>query len=458
MDLSTARSLYFSTNNVLSRWTSGIIQQYARSWAFSALKGGLKVGRSLVVIDHDGEHHFGPSNAKLPPITLKVQNDNIWARILLSHDLGVAEAYMHGDFEVSSLKDLLNMWLDNRDTLTGLQNAFSSSLAFYSALAINALGRHTLKMSRVHVEVSYDVSNEFYECFLSTEMMYSCAIWGEEEGGVRGDLEQGSTPGDLEAAQLRKVRHILRSARLRPGDRLLEIGSGWGAMAIEAGRMGCEVDTVTLSVEQKAWADQRIADAGLTDRVRVHLCDYRKLPPAFEKSFDAFVSCEMIEAVGPSHMKTYLRMIDWAMKRDRATAVITATCQPDFRYSDFQQDDFSRHYHWPNCHLPSALSLANAVQNTLPGKFVLASLEDHGIHYPRTLREWDRRLEKNWTPALIATLQDRYPHLRSEDSLRAFKAKWHYIFVYAEVGFARAYSSLHCWTFARPENVAVVCS
>ena len=148
--------------------------------------------------------------------------------------------------------------------------------------------------------------------------MYSCAIWGEEENGVRGDLAVGPTPGDLESAQRRKIHNILTKARVRPGDRLLEIGSGWGAMAIgvgpffyrlfslhlvrslrlQAALLGCTVDTITLSREQLDMAEQRALEAGVGDRVRIHLCDYRRMPPSFEHAFDAVVTTEMIEVRG----------------------------------------------------------------------------------------------------------------------------------------------------------------
>ena len=149
--------------------------------------------------------------------------------------------------------------------------------------------------------------------------MYSCALWSEEEGGVNGDLVSGPTRGDIEAAQMRKIHHVLRQLRLRPGHRLLEFGTGWGGLAIEvrqriselctrlllnvrhqaARTYDCEVDTLTLSVEQKALAEERIKGAGLDGRIRVHLLDYRDIPPEFEHAFDAFVSIEMIEHVGP---------------------------------------------------------------------------------------------------------------------------------------------------------------
>ena len=143
--------------------------------------------------------------------------------------------------------------------------------------------------------------------------MYSCALWSEAEGGMRGDLEIGPRAGDLEAAQLRKIHHVLRAARVKPGHRVLEFGSGWGGLAIEvnvvvdvhvnrnlhrlqAARFyGCEVDTLTLSIEQKRLAEERIKEAGLESRIRVHLLDYREIPVEFEKVFDAFVSVEMLE-------------------------------------------------------------------------------------------------------------------------------------------------------------------
>ena len=148
--------------------------------------------------------------------------------------------------------------------------------------------------------------------------MYSCALWDDAEGGVRGDLITGPTDGDLEAAQLRKIHHVLKTARVKPGDRLLEFGTGWGGLAIEvcdgtndrsssviltlnvqaAASYGCEVDTLTLSVEQKMLAEERVKERGLVGRVRVHLLDYRDIPKDFKHAFDAFVSIEMLEHVG----------------------------------------------------------------------------------------------------------------------------------------------------------------
>ncbi|KAI0311300.1 cyclopropane fatty acid synthase [Amylostereum chailletii] len=446
----------FTPSAMRNRVGSFLLRQ-ARAYLLDALERGIVKGQ-LTIEDNEGVHVFGSSDSGGWQATLKVFNEDMWARIFTSYDMGFSEAYMAGDFDVSSLKGLLNIWLDNRETLSGLANTVNSVFSYYSALAINALGRQNHSMARQNVEVAYNTSNEFFQTILSEEMMYSCAIWGDEENGVRGDLDGGSNAGDLEAAQHRKIHHLLRKARVRPGHRLLEIGSGWGAMAIEAAKLGCTVDTVTLSQEQLLMTEHRAREAGLQEKVRVHLCDYRELPASFADSFDALVTCEMIEAVGARHHTEFFSMVNWALKKDTATMVITATTQPEHRFSYYQPDDFARHYHWPNCHLPSATSLAVAVQTAVPGRFVLESIEDHGIHYPRTLREWGRRLEKNFHGGVVERLRERHPSLKSDAALQAFKRKWLYMVVYAEVGYARAYTSLHCWTFTRPENVSTVCS
>jgi cyclopropane-fatty-acyl-phospholipid synthase len=218
------------------------------------------------------------------------------------------------------------------------------------------------------------------QCFLSREMLYSTALFDSEEGGPAGDLANTPTkPDALEKAQMRKIQYILRKARLVPGSRVLEFGSGWGAVAIEAGKLGCTVESITLSAEQKNCADQRIEAAGLSDRVRIHLCDYRKLPASFENSFDAIISIEMVEHVGAKHQGEFFRVIDWALKKERGAVVISSTTRPEYRYSDYQAEDFSRRYHWPNAHASSPTSLISVAYSTLKGKLVVHSVEDHGV-------------------------------------------------------------------------------
>lgn len=162
-------------------------------------------------------------------------------------------------------------------------------------------------------------------------MTYSCAVWPTETGGVTGDLDNPAARAaalqagrdELETAQLAKLHAIIDRAQLSPGDRVLEIGSGWGSLAIEAvNRSGCVVDTLTLSVEQKVLAEERIAAAGLSDKITVHLLDYRSLPESWHHQFDRVVSIEMIEAVGKEFLDGYFTVLDQALRKDRGLAVI----------------------------------------------------------------------------------------------------------------------------------------
>jgi len=285
--------------------------------------------------------------------------------------------------------------------------------------------------------------------------MYSCALWSDDEGGVRGDLVKGPFPGDLEAAQKRKLHHVLRKARVKPGHRILEFGSGWGGLAIEAARsFGCQVDTLTLSIEQKRLAEERIEAAGLGDRIRVHLLDYREIPAEFEKAFDAFVSIEMLEHVGAKYYNTYFKLVDFALKPNNATVVVTSSTFPESRYSNYQSEDFMRRYMWPNSCLPSATTLITAAHSASQGRFTLEGVENHAAHYPRTLREWGRRLEANMTQDIISK---EYPALRDRAQYSAFKRKWEYLFAYAGAGFAAGYITCHMLTFIRENDVPETC-
>lgn len=272
---------------------------------------------------------------------------------------------MIGNVEVpSGLKGAMHLWLENE---SGMADTLSPTVAKVSSAITglyNSFLGQTRSQARLNAIASYDQSNELFKAFLSKEMMYSCALWSEAEGGVRGDFETGPTPGDLEAAQQRKIHHVLRAARVKPGHRILEFGSGWGGLAIEAARsFGCEVDTLTLSKEQKSLAEERIKEAGLEGRVRVHLFDYRDIPAEFEKAFDAFVSIEMLEHVGAKHYNTYFMLVDFVLKSRDATVVVTSSTFPESRFSGYQAEDFMRKYMWPNSCLPSATALITAAQS-----------------------------------------------------------------------------------------------
>ncbi|KAH7883384.1 CFS1-like protein [Phlebopus sp. FC_14] len=426
-----------------------------KSCIVSSLKAGLKHG-ALIIQDGNETLHFGQSNPLKSDETLligriTVVNKNFWARVYLSHDLGFAEAYMHGDFVASpaDVKTILDLWIRNREHLSGLSSYVNHVSVVLSALYVKTFGQ-SLSNAKLNAMTGYDVCNDFFKSFLSKDMTYSCAVFPEKAGDARGDLTDSWREDDLYTAQIHKIHLLLERARLRPGHRLLEFGTGWGQLAIEAAKMGCTVDTLTLSIQQKILAEQRIADEGLQDKIRVHLLDYRNLPQNFQHQFDAFICVEMIEAVGVKYLPKFFEILDWALKPDRAAAVITATTQPESRFSLYQAEDYARKYQWPNSFCPSPTYLVSTVEAALHGKLIVESIEQFAGHYARTLREWAMRLQKSWGPDVIKSLIKSQPHLAEGDNLNIFKRKWEYMYVYAEIGYARGYTGLHHFTFVRP--------
>ncbi|KAF7367792.1 Cyclopropane fatty acid synthase [Mycena sanguinolenta] len=442
-------------------WIQRKFVSHARAAVFYALRHGLTTG-VLEVIDPAGAvHRFGTTGKATRQGVIHIRNDRFWMRVYLSYDVGFSEAYMAGECDSPDLKEVLNLFIDNKRNV-GLFSTF-----FFKTHEAVTMLRHLLSHGRtksIANVAGYDASNELYAAFLSKEMQYSCPIWSESEGGVCGDLHGHRTIGDLEAAQVTKIDYIIRKARLRSGGRLLEIGSGWGSVAIAAAKLGCTVDTLTLSIEQKQLAEKRIEEAGFSKEIRVHFMDYRDMPPEFEGAFDACVSLEMLEAsnsvqaVGLEYMPTYVAKIDWALKDSDSVAVLTATTYPENTHTRYQGQNFIRKFHWPHTVLASALSLAESFCTRPKGRFCIDSIEDFGIHYPRCLREWGRRLDENWNSDLIDSLQRRYPELKDSYRLEMFRRKWHYMFVYMEVAYSRVWLSCVCWTFARPGSAANVCA
>ncbi|OBZ73209.1 Tuberculostearic acid methyltransferase UfaA1 [Grifola frondosa] len=442
---STSSSISTLTLHGSSPNRRSLTTSIARSSLISMLERVINNG-ALEIEESNGTIHIGQQSKCRNVARIRVLSPKFWTRVFVSGDLGFSEAYMIGEVEVDSLRSIMDLWLDNQSSITGLTSMYGRIAAALSGLR-NAFFGQTRSRARLNAIASYDQSNELFKAFLSKEMMYSCALWGEEEGGVQGDLISGTTTNDLEVAQLRKIHHVLRRARVKPGDRILEFGSGWGALAIKAALCyGCEVDTLTLSTEQKALAEERIREAGVESRVRVHLLDYRDIPPEFEHAFDAFVSIEMLEHVGSKYYKKYFELVDFALKPRDATIVVTSSTFPEGRYTGYQAEDFMRRYMWPNSCLPSATVLINAAQAGSKGRFTLEGVENHAAHYPRTLRTWDQRLKANISQDAMAKT---YPALRDPAEFASFLKKWEYLFAYASAGFAKGYITCHMLTFVR---------
>ncbi|PWN49548.1 S-adenosyl-L-methionine-dependent methyltransferase [Violaceomyces palustris] len=441
-----------------------------------------------------------------PRALLIVNSDNFWVRMFLGADLGFAESYMSGEVDTPDLGACFNLFIQNRESLSNLQGfSFASSVFSSAQTLLNKRYANTKIGSLKNIGAHYDISNAMYQAFLSKDMTYSCAVYEELDADVTGPLlssvrqEQRSENPDaatsnghtnsassgafdnlrfndppveglatepedeLEAAQLRKLRLIIKRANIRKGDRVLEIGTGWGSFAMEAVRMtGCKVDSLTLSVEQKALAEERIALAGLSGSITVHLMDYRDLPEKWNDKFDRLVSIEMLEAVGIEFLETYFRSVDRVLKRKGGAAVFQCITMPESRFESYLNSvDFIRKWIFPGGVLPSVTSLVEGATKGSEGRLVLDTAVSIGPHYSRTLREWRQRFEDNFDQIIAPALVRDHEEISKLDAegqkreIEVFRKKWIYYFVYCEVGFTQRVIGDHILAFTREGNTTL---
>lgn len=224
---------------------------------------------------------------------------------------------------------------------------------------------------------------------------------------------------------MRKLDRFIKNARVKESDHVLEIGTGWGSLAIRAvQKTGCRVTSLTLSREQKELADERIAAAGLTDKIEVLLCDYRALPKPKEGYYDKVVSIEMLEAVGREFLATYFGCIDKLLRPEGGIAVFQCITMPETRYENYAKgEDFIRKYIFPGGHLPTVTQLVESINKGSQGKLIVDEIENIGPHYSKTLRLWKEKFLLNFEdrirPALIAEHSGM-----TESDASLFKRKW----------------------------------
>ncbi|KZT73861.1 CFS1-like protein, partial [Daedalea quercina L-15889] len=439
--------------------------------------------------------------------TITVRDPVFWLRLATQGDLGFAEAYMYGEVDCRDLTGLFQVLLENRACLAEIDTLFAKASRVLERFFASHLVNNLVNAKR-NISAHYDISNEMFMAFLSGDMTYSCAIFPELDADLRhsrvnsefssaglstqtsSELLTPSEDSDDDAelcdAQIRKMLHIVKRADIKPGHRVLEIGSGWGSMAICMAQAfsGVTVDTLTLSEEQAHLARQRVADIGLGPRrarVRVHLMDYRSMPKEWEGVFDRLVSVEMVEAVGQEFLETYWERIDWALKKDTGVGVVQGITLPEARADAYVRDtDFIRkwwvpHYYgldyplaersavFPGGFLPTLTLLITTMASGSNGKLVVESVDNIGPHYARTLREWRRRFEDRFDAEIVPALRMQYPDVLGDgiagnkDEIEVFRRKWVYYFAYCEVGFASRSLGDHIVTFTREGNVEYGC-
>ena len=358
----------------------------------------------LIFVSEFGTDHFGTPCSDLPAVTLHVDNTSFWGDVAFGGSVGAAESYICGDWRTENLTGLIRLMTRNAKVLEDLE----AGLALVTSplrRVLHWLNRNSLSGSRRNIAAHYDLGNALFERMLDPTMAYSSAIYP-------------SADASLHDAQLHKFDTICRKLDLKPGESLLEIGTGWGGLAIHAAReFGVRVTTTTISREQHDHARDAISRAGLDGRITLLFEDYRNLTGRFDK----LVSIEMIEAVGHRYLDTYLATCSARLAPHGLMLLQAITLQDQYYEAARRQVDFIQRYVFPGSFIPSVQAISAALTRSTDLK--IFHLEDIGPHYARTLRDWHKNVFRD--PAAIRAMG--YP----EEFLRL----WDYYLCYCEGGF-----------------------
>ena len=336
-----------------------------------------------------------------------------FARLGRDTKIGFGEAYMAGDWRAGPGTDLADLLTPFAARLASLVPEPLQRLRTFVDKRIPANQENNVQGARANVSAHYDLSNDLFEAFLDPTMTYSAAWFDENQSVV--------TATGLEEAQVRKINGLLDYAGVGPGTRLLEIGTGWGALAIIAARRGALVTTVTISAEQLAFASERVVEAGLSDRVDLRLQDYREV----DGEFDAIVSVEMIEAVGEAYWPTYFATIDRLLAPDGKLAIQAITMAHERVLATKRSFGWIQKYIFPGGIIPSLQSIDDnlAAHTTLR----VTQRRELGAHYARTLHLWRERFNEQW------------PHIHQLGFDETFRRMWEFYLAYCEAGFRTGY-------------------
>jgi len=336
-----------------------------------------------------------------------------FARLGRDTKVGFGEAYMAGDWRSGSSTDLADLLTPFATRLTTLVPAPLQKLRALVDKRVPRQHENTLDGSRHNIAAHYDLSNDLFAAFLDPTMSYSSA-WFDESEPVE-------TATRLEQAQLRKIDGILDVAGVRSGTRLLEIGTGWGALAIRAAQRGAQVTTITLSREQLELARRRVGAAGVSDRVDIRLQDYREV----DGEYDAIVSVEMIEAVGEAYWATYFATLDHLLAPGGKVGIQTITMAHERVLATRRSFGWIQKYIFPGGLIPSLQS----IDDTLAAhtRLRVTHRRELRAHYARTLHLWRERFIDQW------------PHIHAQGFDETFRRMWEFYLAYGEAGFRSGY-------------------
>lgn len=350
------------------------------------------------------------------PLMRVLHPQSFFHRLGVDAKIGFGEAYMVGDWTSPEPADLLTPFAER---LARLVPRPLQSLRRWVDAPKPDTERNTAGGARRNIQRHYDLSNDVFAAFLDETMTYSAGLF---RPGVH----------DLARAQRDKIDRALDVAGVRPGTRLLEIGTGWGSLALQAAQRGARVTTLTLSEEQLRLAQERIDAAGLADHVDARLCDYRQITG----HYDAVVSIEMIEAVGREYWPTYLQALDRLLVPGGRAAVQAITMPHDRMLASRDSYTWIHKYVFPGGQLPSVPAIEQGVR----AHTGLSTVERHsfGASYAETLRQWRSRF------------LDRWEEVAEHGFSETFRLMWEFYLAYSEAGFRSGYLDVWQFGFRKP--------
>jgi cyclopropane-fatty-acyl-phospholipid synthase len=394
------------------------VDRMARKAILSLLKR-LVHGR-ITIIENRHRYNFGEQSDKSSlQAVITVHHPQLYTRIFFGGSIGAAEAYMDGLWTADDLTMVMRILALNQKAFEDMEKGLAClTVPLYKFYHFSR--KNTKKGSRENILAHYDLGNNFYTLFLDDTLTYSCGIFEHEKSSLKD-------------ASVAKYDRICRKLLLNPGERILEIGTGWGGFAIHAAQnYGVHVTTTTISDEQYQFAERRIKAAGLEDRITLLKKDYRDLGGKFDK----LVSIEMIEAVGHQYLTTFFRTCSRLLKDDGVMALQAITIGDQIFDRHKRSVDFIKRYIFPGSCIPSITAISNAIAMTTDLRLI--HLEDITPHYARTLREWRRRFFANLERVRALGFSDTFIRM------------WEYYLCYCEGGFAERYIGDVQMLFTKP--------
>ncbi len=368
---------------------------------FDYVFSSTREGRLSVTLPDGRERLFGDATAI--PVEIRILDWSFFKRVIQDAGVGIGETYTENLWQTAQLTAFLKLLIANKKYFDGRLKYFKGIGHLANAI-LHRMRRNTIENSVKNIQEHYDLSNEFFALFLDPTMTYSCAVFGNSNRS-------------LEDAQQNKIRRMAQAIGISKDDHVLEIGCGWGAFAIQTVlETGCRWTGLTLSTEQKKWAERKIKEAGLEDRIKIQLTDYRYAKGIYDK----IVSVEMIEAVGHEYLNLFFECCAQFLKPGGKIALQSIVI-PHERYDAYRKNcDWIQKYIFPGGHLPSVEVIERHCRHS--GLSVI-SMDRIGLDYAKTLAIWRDALIKNES----RLLEMGYNH--------AFIRKWEYYFSYCESGF-----------------------